>query len=142
MLSEKIKQDFLNILKEELIPAMGCTEPIALAYASAKGMTFLEGKLEHISARCSGNIIKNVRCVRIPNSGGMTGIEAACALGAIAGNSDRHMEVLEGVTKEGLEKTVLFLKENRCMVELLESHVPLHFIIELYDSQNSVIDEV
>lgn len=142
MLSEKIKQDFLNILEEELIPAMGCTEPIALAYASAKGMTFLEGKLEHISARCSGNIIKNVRCVRIPNSGGMTGIEAACALGAIAGNSDRHMEVLEGVTKEGLEKTVLFLKENRCMVELLESHVPLHFIIELYDSQNSVIVEV
>jgi len=142
VLSEKIKQDFLNILKEELIPAMGCTEPIALAYASAKGSDLLGGGLKRIVAKCSGNIIKNVRCVRIPNSGGMTGIEAACALGAIAGDAQRHMEVLEGVTKEGLEKTVAFLKEERCTVEFLESPIPLHFIIELYDEKNCVTVEV
>ena len=61
MLNEKIKQDFLSILSEELVPAMGCTEPIALAYASAKGASLLDGAPERIVAKCSGNIIKNVR---------------------------------------------------------------------------------
>ena len=100
-MNEKIKQDFLAILGEELVPAMGCTEPIALAYAAAKGRAALGCDPERITAYCSGNIIKNVRCVRIPNSGGMTGIEAACALGALAGNAQRNMEVLESVSDEG-----------------------------------------
>ena len=94
-MNEKIKQDFLAILEEELIPAMGCTEPIALAYAAARGREVLGRDPEGILARCSGNIIKNVRCVRIPNSGGMTGIEAACTLGALCGDPNRNMEVLE-----------------------------------------------
>ena len=66
MLCEKIKKDFIDILKEELIPAMGCTEPIALAYAAARGRDALSRDPDRIVARCSGNIIKNVRCVRIP----------------------------------------------------------------------------
>ncbi len=131
MLNEKLKKDFLAILGEELIPAMGCTEPIALAYAAAKGSALLDGEPEYITAKCSGNIIKNVRCVRIPNSGGMTGVEAACALGAISGDAERNMEVLEAVTDEGLKSTVAFLSEGRCRVEYLESAIPLHFIIEL-----------
>ena len=142
MLNETIKQDFLAILKEELIPAMGCTEPIALAYASAKGAALLQEDLTQIVAKCSGNIIKNVRCVRIPNSGGMTGIESACALGAIAGDADRKMEVLEAVTAEGLSKTHNFLKTNIATVECLDSPIPLHFIIELYGKSESVSVEV
>ncbi len=142
MLSDTIKQDFLAILQEELIPAMGCTEPIALAYAAAKGKSVLAQYPDRIVARCSGNIIKNVRCVRIPNSGGMTGVEAACALGAFAGDADRHMEVLEAVDATGLAKTVSFLKEGRCTVEYLESSIPLHFIIELYAGQDTVTVEV
>ena len=142
MLTEKIKQDFLAILAEELIPAMGCTEPIALAYASATGADMLDGELTKIIAKCSGNIIKNVRCVRIPNSDGMTGIEAACALGAIAGDAKRHMEVLEPVTFDGIKKTVKFLKNNSCTVEFLDSMIPLHFIIELYSDICSVSVEV
>ncbi len=130
-MNEKIKQDFLAILGEELVPAMGCTEPIALAYAAAKGRAALGCDPDRITARCSGNIIKNVRCVRIPNSGGMTGIEAACALGALAGNPDRHMEVLESVSDEGRVATAQFVTERRCKVEFLESAIPLHFIIEL-----------
>ena len=130
-MNEKIKRDFLAILDEELIPAMGCTEPIALAYASARGREVLGRDPEGILARCSGNIIKNVRCVRIPNSNGMTGIESACALGAIAGDAGRVMEVLEGVTPEGIEKTAAFLKKGTCSVEFLESDIPLHFIITL-----------
>ena len=142
MLCEKIKNDFIEILREELIPAMGCTEPIALAYAAAKGRQALGCDPERIAAKCSGNIIKNVRCVRIPNSGGMTGIEAATSLGAIAGDPDRHMEVLEAVTPKGLEKTVAFLKEGRCLVEYLESVIPLHFIIELFAGCDKVSVEV
>jgi len=142
MLCEKIKKDFIDILKEELIPAMGCTEPIALAFASAKGRAYLGAFPERIVAKCSGNIIKNVRCVRIPNSGGMTGIEAACALGAIAGDAERHMEVLEAVTAEGLERTVAFLSGGGCTVEYLESAIPLHFIIELYSGADCVSVEV
>lgn len=142
MLNETIKQDFLAILKEELIPAMGCTEPIALAFASAKGASLLQEDLTRIVAKCSGNIIKNVRCVRIPNSGGMTGIESACALGAIAGNAERKMEVLEAVTAEGLLKTHTFLKKQSATVEFLDSHIPLHFIIELYSQTEAVSVEV
>ena len=142
MLSETIKRDFLAILREELIPAMGCTEPIALAFAAAKAKAVLGTAPDRITARCSGNIIKNVRCVRIPNSGGMTGIEAACALGALAGDADRHMEVLEAVSSDGLEQTASFLKENRCAVEYLESTIPLHFVIELAAGEHTASVEV
>ena len=141
-MNEKIKQDFLAILDEELIPAMGCTEPIALAYAAARGREVLGCDPEGILARCSGNIIKNVRCVRIPNSGGMTGIEAACALGALAGDATREMEVLERVTPEGQAATAAFLKKGTCSVEFLDSPIPLHFIIELFAGTDHVEVEV
>ncbi len=142
MLNSKIQSDFLAILSEELIPAMGCTEPIALAYASARAAEVLGRKPEKITALCSGNIIKNVRCVRIPNSGGMTGIEAACVLGALCGDAARHMEVLESVTDEGRLLTAEFLKKGLCDVEYLESPIPLHFIITLQSGDDEVSAEV
>ena len=142
MLRAELKQNFLAILKEELIPAMGCTEPIALALASAKAAEVLGAAPEKIYAQCSGNIIKNVRCVRIPNSGGMTGIEAACALGALCGNASRHMEVLENVSQEGREQTAAFLAQNGCQVDYLESPIPLHFMITLTNGENRVTVEV
>lgn len=142
MLRAELKQNFLAILKEELIPAMGCTEPIALALASAKAAEVLGAAPEKIYAQCSGNIIKNVRCVRIPNSGGMTGIEAACALGALCGNASRHMEVLENVSPEGREQTAAFLAQNGCQVDYLESPIPLHFMITLTNGENRVTVEV
>ena len=76
MLDERIYESYIGILKEEMVPAMGCTEPIALAYGAARAREVLGKEPEHITAKCSGNIIKNVRCVIIPNSGGLTGIEA------------------------------------------------------------------
>lgn len=142
MLDEKIKSDFLGILEEELIPAMGCTEPIALAYASAKAKETLGKNPEKLIAKCSGNMIKNVRCVRIPNSGGMTGIEAACALGALCGDVLRGMEVLEAVNLEGLEKAMKFLEKGGCEVEYLESPHPLHFIITLISGNDFAEVEV
>ena len=142
MLSNEITQSFLAILSEELIAAMGCTEPIALAYAAAKGREILGTDPEYITAHCSGNIIKNVRCVRIPNSLGMTGIEAACSLGALAGDAGKIMEVLEDVTREDVQKTLRFLTQHRCRVEYLDSPIPLHFMIEIMSEHDQVSVEV
>lgn len=137
-----IMDAYVKILEEELVPAMGCTEPIALAYAAAKAREVLGVDPEYINAYCSGNIIKNVRCVRIPNSMGMTGIEAACSLGALAGDAERLMEVLEAVTREDVQKTLRFLTQRRCRVEYLDSFIPLHFIIELTGEKDRVSVEV
>lgn len=142
MIDSKIKTDFLAILTGELIPAMGCTEPIALAFASARAREVLGGTPEQITAYCSGNIIKNVRCVSIPNSGGMIGVEAACTLGAFGGNASRVMEVLEEVTEESLSATKEFLSQGKCQVNYLDSEIPLHFIIEAKRKDDTVTVEV
>ncbi len=142
MIDSKIKADFLAILSGELIPAMGCTEPIALAFASARAREVLGGTPEQITAYCSGNIIKNVRCVSIPNSGGMIGVEAACALGAFGGNASRVMEVLEEVTEENLSATKEFLSQGKCQVNYLDSEIPLHFIVEAKRKDDTVTVEV
>lgn len=142
MLDKKIEKDFLAILAEELVPAMGCTEPIALAYACARAREVLGEKPDRITAKCSGNIIKNVRCVSIPNSGGMTGIEPACVLGGFCGDASREMEVLEAVTPEGIAESVEFIKNGGCSVEYLESPIPLHFIITMESKENTAEVEV
>ena len=121
---------------------MGCTEPIALAFASARAREVLGEIPTGIVARCSGNIIKNVRCVSIPNSGGMTGIEPACALGAFGGDPSRGMEVLESVTPETLAAAKTFLADGNCKVEYLESEIPLHFIIDAICGSDRVSVEV
>ena len=77
---------YLQILELELVPALGCTEPISVAYASAKAREILSCMPEHIELYCSGNIIKNTKSVTVPNSGGMRGIEAAAVLGAVGGD--------------------------------------------------------
>ena len=133
---------YLSILAEELIPAMGCTEPIALAYAAARGREALGCEPERILARCSGNMIKNVRCVQIPNSGGMTGIEAAVCLGAFGGDAARRMEVLEAVTGPNRAQTADFIRRGRCAVEYLDSDIPLHFIVVLTGGGSRVEVEV
>ncbi len=142
MLEENIKNEYIAILKEELVPAMGCTEPIALAYASAKGREVLGLDPEKIIAKCSGNMIKNVRCVSIPNSGGLLGIETACILGAIGGDPSSGMEVIADVSDEQRKMTKDLLDKKICKVEFLDSGIPLHFIIELYAGSDYVSVEV
>lgn len=142
MLDQILKEKFVAILREELIPAMGCTEPIALAYASAKVTEVLGSKPDRLVARCSGNMIKNVRCVTIPNSKGMVGIEAACVLGAIAGDASKNMEVLAGVTDEDRKAAQKMLERKGCVVDFLDSEIPLHFVIEGYSGKNEAMVEV
>ncbi len=137
-----LKENYLYILEEELIPAMGCTEPISLAYAAALARDFLGMAPERIVVKCSGNIIKNVRCVQIPNSRGMQGIEAAVVLGAIGGNCSKGMEVLTSVKEKDVVKTREMLDAGVCVVEFLDSEIPLHFIVEEYVGNKVVTAEV
>ena len=138
MINEKLERDYLAILTEELIPAMGCTEPIALAFAAARAREVLGTIPQRLVARCSGNIVKNVRCVLIPNSGGMVGIQAAVVLGALGGDAGRRMEVLETVTEAHRQQAASFIQDGHCSVEFLDSEIPLHFIIEAYAGADSV----
>ena len=139
---KQIEREFLAILQEELIPAMGCTEPIALAYASAVARRELGEMPTSIVAKCSGNIVKNVFSVSIPNSGGMVGIESAVLLGAIGGNDDLLMEVLESVTPNHIQMANELLSQGVCQVEFLDSEIPLHFEIIQNAGEHHVSVEV
>lgn len=100
MLTDKKEKAYLSILKEELVPATGCTEPIALAYAAARLRDILGAKPERLWAEVSGNIIKNVKSVVVPNSGGLKGIRAAIAAGIVAGAAERVLQVISSVPAE------------------------------------------
>ena len=91
---------YLQILREELLPAMGCTEPIAMAYAAAKARQTLGAMPDKIDIVISGNIIKNVKSVVVPNTGGLKGIAAAVAAGTVVGDADKQLEVLSFVKPE------------------------------------------
>lgn len=106
-------QTYLKILREELVPAMGCTEPIAVAYAAARARQVLEVPLEAIDKavlRVSGSIIKNVKSVIVPNTGHLKGLEAAVVAGVVAGNADRELEVLAEVTPGQQKEIAEYLK--------------------------------
>ena len=103
---------YLNILKKELVPAFGCTEPIAVAYAAACLRGLLGGRPETLQVEASGNIIKNVKSVIVPNTGGMKGIEAAAAAGIISGREDRQLEVLEELTEEDQKAIHAYLEKT------------------------------
>ena len=131
---------FIQALEIELIPAMGCTEPIALAYAGAKAAQVLEGEVRRITVQASGNMIKNVRSVTIPHSHGMTGIEAAVSLGCAVCDPSLGMEVLSKAGDAEIAKAEILAKNT--VVKFLDSPHPLHFIIELYGDTDTVMLEV
>ncbi len=112
MFDSELSQQYIRILKEELVPAMGCTEPIAIAYAAAKAREVLDAIPERCSIEVSGNIIKNVKSVLVPNTGGLKGIEAALAAGVVAGDANAALEVLSNVTESDFEAIYTFLKST------------------------------
>lgn len=110
-----------DLLNRELICALGCTEPIAVAYASALARRVLGVEPSRIVVACSGNIIKNVKSVTVPNSDGMRGVEAAAVLGAVGGNADGSLEVLQAVDEDDRHRTrELLERDGYCEVELIE----------------------
>ena len=127
--TEPIYRQFVSILEEELRPAMGCTEPIALAYAGAKATALLGALPERIEVAVSGNIIKNVKSVVVPNTGGLRGIAAAVCAGVVAGKAEKELEVISTVTEEERARLRQFMKTAE--VNIRPSDAELVFDIHL-----------
>ena len=129
---------YLQILREELIPAMGCTEPIAMAYAAAKARAVLGAIPEKIDIVISGNIIKNVKSVVVPNTGGLKGIAAAIAAGVAVGNEDKMLEVLADVKEEDIHLVSDLMKSCEMTVMKSESDKLLDINLHLYKDSDTV----
>lgn len=140
---DKFQYDnYLKILQGELIPAMGCTEPIAIAFTTAKAREILGQFPEKMVVRCSGNMIKNVKGVIVPNSGGMKGVEAAAILGAVAGKADLELQVISQVTAQEMEQTKRIFHQNLCRCELAEGVENLYIRAELQAGQDQAAVEI
>lgn len=118
---DNIYQIYVQILKEELVTAMGCTEPIAISYAAAKARAVLGELPEKIVVKASGSIIKNVKSVVVPNTGGLRGIEAAAAAGVVCGNENKKLEVLSEIASEDIERIKGYLGQADIKVEYQET---------------------
>lgn len=116
-MEQKIYQEYLEILHRELVPAMGCTEPIAVAYAAALAARELGKRPEKVKIVVSGNIIKNVKSVIVPNTGGLHGLEAAAAAGILAGDPEQKLLVISQVTQEQKAQIASYLQEAEFTVE-------------------------
>lgn len=128
-MTREIYDQYVQILAEELVPAMGCTEPIAVAYAAALAKDALGCMPEHIDVLASANIIKNVKSVIVPNTGSLRGLAAAAAAGIVAGDSSRKLEVLSGVTDKQIAAIKSYVQDMNCTVG--QSHNEHIFYIEI-----------
>ncbi|MCC8027252.1 MAG: L-serine ammonia-lyase, iron-sulfur-dependent, subunit alpha [Clostridium sp.] len=123
---------YVQILKEELLPAMGCTEPIALAYAAAVARKTLGAMPDKVVIGASGSIIKNVKSVIVPNTDHLKGIPAAAAAGIIAGRPEKELEVIAEVTQEQTAQMKAFLENTDITVEHVDNGVTFDIIVTLY----------
>lgn len=138
-MEQKTYDNYVEILKTELVPALGCTEPIALAYASAKAVEVLGQFPDRMEALCSGNIIKNVKGVKVPNSGGLKGVEAAVILGASGGDSSKKLEVLESVQEMDRVRTKELLESHFCTCLLKEGVPNLYIEIHAFKGEDKSV---
>ena len=130
--TDRVYQTYLQILRHELISAMGCTEPIALAYCAASARSALGALPERIKVEASGNIIKNVKSVIVPNTGLRKGIKAAACIGVLAGDEKAGLQVISSVTDEQIEKLGPYMEETETEVLPLQSDYLLDMIVTVY----------
>lgn len=128
---KQIDLRFLQILKEELKPAMGCTEPISIAYASSKARSLMKDDPTLIKVEISGNILKNVKSVVVPNTGGMRGIEPSIAAGILFGESSKELEVISNASMEKINKINSFLKKVKFEISRINSCFGFDILIHL-----------
>lgn len=140
--NSKTYQKYLNILQEELVPALGCTEPIAIAYAAAHAVELLGAFPERLVVACSGNIIKNAKSVIVPTTGNLKGIEASAILGAVGGDPKLGLEVLAPIRPEHIAQTRRLLAAGICKMELLAGTANLHIIITAIRGKESAAVEI
>lgn len=141
-MDRRIYDEYVKILEEELVPAMGCTEPIAIAYAASLARQTLGAMPERITVHASANIIKNVKSVVVPNTGGQRGIAAAAAAGAVSGRADRELQVLADITASGIEE--IRQAVNTIPISVLQSDKPyvFHILVEVFDGENNAACEI
>lgn len=130
--------NYLKILQEELVPATGCTEPIAIAYGAAKARELLGVLPESVLVEASGNIIKNVKSVVVPNTNSLKGIEAAAAAGIVAGQSDKILEVISEVTSAQRAEIRVYLADHPIVVKPAEGDKVFDILITLRAGNNHV----
>lgn len=123
---------YVQILKEELVPAMGCTEPIALAYAAAKAREILGSIPDKVVIEASGSIIKNVKSVIVPNTNHLKGIPAAATAGIIAGRAEKELEVIAQVTESEIEQMKQFLQTADIKVVHADNGITFDIIVSVY----------
>lgn len=126
---------YVQILKEELVMAMGCTEPIAISYACAKATQVLDHLPDRIVVKASGSIIKNVKSVIVPHTNGLKGIEVAAAAGALYGDADAKLEVLSRATREQIEELPEYVKNTNITVQHIEQGHVFDLEIHVYYEQ-------
>ncbi|MBW6410122.1 L-cysteine desulfidase family protein [Clostridium weizhouense] len=136
--NDKIYNAYVQILKEELVPAMGCTEPIAIAYAGAKAREVLGEIPEKCKIEVSGNIIKNVKSVIVPNTNGLKGIEAALAAGIAVGNEGAVLEVLANVNDKDKPKIKDYMLNHEIKVSPSNKNVTFYISVTLYSKSSYV----
>lgn len=129
---------YLNILRDELVPAMGCTEPIAIALTAATAKAYLDTLPTSVDVCVSGNIIKNVKSVMVPGTGGLRGIKGAVAAGIIAGDHTRELEVLSGITDEHRARITELLDTVEITVSEADSDRVLDIGITLKNAEHTV----
>lgn len=131
-------QAYVQILKEELRPAMGCTEPIALAYAAAKAKEVLKEMPDRVLVQASGSIIKNVKSVIVPNTGHLKGIEAAVAAGIVAGKPEKELEVIAEVTPDQITAMSAFMEQAKFTVNHVDHGFTFEIAVILYHEESYV----
>lgn len=128
---------YVKILKKELMPAMGCTEPIAVAYVAAKAREILGKIPEKVIIQASGNIIKNVKSVVVPNTSDLKGLQAAAAAGIIAGDSSKLLEVISVVSADQKKEIAKYLEKKIITTEFLDSGIVFDLIVSVYAGDES-----
>lgn len=127
---------FIRILEEELVPAMGCTEPIALAYCAAKAREVLGALPDKVVIGASGSIIKNVKSVIVPNTDHMKGIPAAAVAGIVAGDASKELEVIAQVSKEDISRMRAFLESTPITVEHVDNGLTFEIVVTLFKGED------
>ena len=123
--NSEIYKAYLEILNKELVPAMGCTEPIAVAYCAAKAREALGCLPDRVELEVSGNIIKNVKSVVVPNTGGMRGMAVAAAIGIVAGDADKELEVVSQVTPAQIRQLKDYMQQAEITMKQADSNLLL-----------------
>ena len=142
MIDRDFYKNALALLESELKPALGCTEPIAIAFAAAKARSVLGCLPETMEVCCSGNIIKNVKGVYTPHSGGMKGIDTAAILGMLAACPEKELEVLEAVTPEDVETAKKLREQGMCRCTLKEGVANLYILVTVRAGDRSASVEL